>query len=177
MIRVCNGLWAPLTCPAEAGIDPMGKGSVQVKVPDVVKCRSRISQPGRKMSSPWNTVPLLWNGIMRLLWISIVLCMVSCTAPDRPLSTPSGLSQGGQPGRTERPALDRLLSRGEVHVAEAHLQDLGYNPGPVDGIFTGETQAAVRAFQARYGIPVSGLLDRKTRLELLPGLDQHEFEP
>jgi peptidoglycan hydrolase-like protein with peptidoglycan-binding domain len=61
-------------------------------------------------------------------------------------------------------------------VAEAHLKDFGYDPGPVDGIFTAETQAAVRAFQARYGIPVSGLLDRQTRRALLPGLDQRELE-
>jgi peptidoglycan hydrolase-like protein with peptidoglycan-binding domain len=29
----------------------------------------------------------------------------------------------------------------------------------------------VRAFQACYGLPVTGLLDRATRRELLPGLD------
>jgi hypothetical protein len=35
----------------------------------------------------------------------------------------------------------------------------------------------VRAFQARYGLQVSGQLDRETRQELLPGLDQDEFDP
>jgi peptidoglycan hydrolase-like protein with peptidoglycan-binding domain len=34
---------------------------------------------------------------------------------------------------------------------------------------TAQTQAAVRAFQARYGLPVSGLLDRATRAELQGG--------
>jgi peptidoglycan hydrolase-like protein with peptidoglycan-binding domain len=57
------------------------------------------------------------------------------------------------------------------------LRDFGFDPGPVDGLFTAETRTAVRAFQARYGIPVSGLLDRETRWELLPGLDQWEFDP
>ena len=52
------------------------------------------------------------------------------------------------------------------------LVTCGFDPGPVDGLFTAETRAAVRAYQARYGLPVSGLLDRRTRLELLPGLDQ-----
>ena len=79
--------------------------------------------------------------------------------------------------RSERPALDQLLSSGEIQVAEGHLRDFGLDPGPVDGLFTAQTQAAVRAFQVRYGIPVSGLLDRETRRELLPGLDQWEFEP
>ena len=56
-------------------------------------------------------------------------------------------------------------------MAEARLQDFGFDPGPVDGLFMAQTQAAVRAFQARYGIPVSGLLDRATREELKLGVD------
>ncbi|HXH09543.1 MAG TPA: peptidoglycan-binding domain-containing protein [Alphaproteobacteria bacterium] len=75
------------------------------------------------------------------------------------------------------PGLDRLLTQGDIQVAEQHLRDFGFDPGPVDGIFTTQTQAAVRAFQARYGLPVSGLLDRATRQELLPGLDDWEVEP
>jgi peptidoglycan hydrolase-like protein with peptidoglycan-binding domain len=77
----------------------------------------------------------------------------------------------GPPAGTLRPAVDRLLSRGDVQVAEAHLRDFGYDPGPVDGLYTPQTQAAVRAYQARYGLPVSGLLDEATRRELLPGVD------
>jgi len=71
-----------------------------------------------------------------------------------------------------RPAYDRILAAGEIQVTEAHLRDFGYDPGPVDGVYTAETQAAVRAYQRRYGLPVSGLLDQATRQELLPGLDQ-----
>jgi peptidoglycan hydrolase-like protein with peptidoglycan-binding domain len=70
-----------------------------------------------------------------------------------------------------RPAVDRLLNRGDIQVAETHLQDFGFDPGPIDGIYTAQTQAAVRAYQARYGLPVSGQLDYATRLQLLPGLD------
>jgi peptidoglycan hydrolase-like protein with peptidoglycan-binding domain len=40
-----------------------------------------------------------------------------------------------------------------------------------------ETQAAIRAYQPRYGLPVSGLLDRETCQELLPGLVQDGFDP
>ena len=56
-------------------------------------------------------------------------------------------------------------------MAEAHLQQFGFDPGPVDGLFTAQTQAAVRAFQRRYGLSVSGLLDRQTREELKLGVD------
>jgi peptidoglycan hydrolase-like protein with peptidoglycan-binding domain len=74
----------------------------------------------------------------------------------------------------QRPAVDRLLPRGDIQVAQAHLKDFGFDPGPVDGIFTAQTQAAIRAYQARYGLPASGLLDYATRLRLIPGLDfQH----
>jgi hypothetical protein len=72
-----------------------------------------------------------------------------------------------------RPAYDRMLLAGDVYVAETHLRDFGYDPGPVDGRFTAETQAAVRAYQARYGLPISGLLDLATRREVVPGLDEY----
>jgi murein L,D-transpeptidase YcbB/YkuD len=68
--------------------------------------------------------------------------------------------------------VDRLLTQGHIHVAEARLRDFGFDPGPVDGNFTAETQAAVRAFQTRYGLVVSGLLDRATREELKLGVDR-----
>ena len=72
------------------------------------------------------------------------------------------------PGRA---AVDRILTPGDIQVAEARLQVFGYDPGPVDGVLTAETEAALRAFQRRYGLTVTGLLDRETRRELVPGLD------
>jgi peptidoglycan hydrolase-like protein with peptidoglycan-binding domain len=96
-------------------------------------------------------------------WLPLVL-LTACVA------SPPGAPQAGP----ERPAVDRLLTRGDIQVAEAHLRDFGFDPGPVDGLYTADTRAAVRGYQARYGLPVSGLLDYTTRLQLLPGLDsQH----
>jgi peptidoglycan hydrolase-like protein with peptidoglycan-binding domain len=71
-----------------------------------------------------------------------------------------------------RPATDTLLTAGDIQVAQAHLRAFGFDPGPVTGVFTAETQAAVRAYQARYGLPVSGLLDEATRRQVLPGFNQ-----
>jgi hypothetical protein len=71
----------------------------------------------------------------------------------------------------DRVAFDRTLTRGDIQMAETHLQAFGFNPGPVDGLFTAQTEAAVRAFQRRYGLSVSGLLDHATREELVPGLN------
>jgi peptidoglycan hydrolase-like protein with peptidoglycan-binding domain len=70
-----------------------------------------------------------------------------------------------------RPAFDRLLTSGDIQIAQARLQAFGFDPGPIDGLFTTQTQAAVRAFQRRYGLTVSGLLDRQTREELKLGVD------
>jgi peptidoglycan hydrolase-like protein with peptidoglycan-binding domain len=94
------------------------------------------------------------------------LLLTACVASQPKAPTPGAA----------RPALDRLLTPGEIQVAEEHLQAFGFDPGAVDGLFTAQTQAAVRAFQSRYGLPVSGLLDRATRLELLPGVDEWEIE-
>jgi peptidoglycan hydrolase-like protein with peptidoglycan-binding domain len=81
-----------------------------------------------------------------------------------PATRPTGL----------RPADDRIFTAGDIQVAETHLRDFGYDPGPVDGVFTAETQAAVRAYQQRYGLPVSGWLDQATRKQVLPGLDPED---
>ena len=98
-----------------------------------------------------------------MAWLPLVL-LTACVA-----SHP-GEHQAG----TLRPAVDRLLNRGDIQVAQTHLRAFGFDPGPIDGIYTAQTQAAVRAYQARYGLPVSGELDYATRIELLPGLDfQH----
>ena len=96
-------------------------------------------------------------------WLVIGL-LTGCVASQR--GAPTGL----------RPATDRLLTTGDIHVAQAHLRAFGFDPGPGNGIYTAQTQAAVRAFQARYGLTVSGLLDRPTRQELKLGVDPKRSE-
>jgi murein L,D-transpeptidase YcbB/YkuD len=93
-------------------------------------------------------------------WLPLVL-LTACIA-----SHP-GAHQCG----TIQPAVDRLLNRGDIQVAEMHLRDFGFDPGPIDGIYTAQTQAAVRAYQATYGLSVSGLLDLQTREQLKVGPD------
>ena len=79
-------------------------------------------------------------------------------------------SQPGAP-TVGRAPVGRILTPGDLQVAEARLQAFGYDPGPVDGVLTAQTEAALRAFQRRYGLTVMGLLDRETRRELVLGLD------
>jgi peptidoglycan hydrolase-like protein with peptidoglycan-binding domain len=79
-----------------------------------------------------------------MAWLPLWL-LTACVALQTEAPTPG----------SARVAYDRILTQGDIHVAEEHLQAFGYNPGAVDGLFTAQTQAAVRAFQARYGLPVS----------------------
>jgi peptidoglycan hydrolase-like protein with peptidoglycan-binding domain len=110
------------------------------------------------MRQPWGVIT----------WLPLLL-FTACVASQT--EAPTSVQLSAHTPVSERPALDRLLTKGDIQVAEEHLTSFGFDPGSVDGIFTAQTQAAVRAFQARYGYPVTGMLDRATRRELLPGLD------
>ena len=47
--------------------------------------------------------------------------------------------------------------------AQEHLKDLGYKPGPVDGIFGAKSRRALRQYQAAKELPVTGNLDDATK--------------
>jgi lysozyme family protein len=49
------------------------------------------------------------------------------------------------------------------------LAQLGYKPGPPDGIWGRQTAAAVRAFQAKAGLDPDGVIGPITLAALLPG--------
>jgi peptidoglycan hydrolase-like protein with peptidoglycan-binding domain len=100
------------------------------------------------MRLPWRT-----TGWMPLLLLTA--CVVS--------------HPGDHQTGTGRPAVDRFLTRGDIEVAQRHLRASGFDPGPIDGLYTAQTQDAVRAFQTTYGLVVSGLLDRQTREMLKVG--------
>lgn len=61
----------------------------------------------------------------------------------------------------------RLGSHGnEVVRLQARLQDLGYDPGPLDGAYGYLTYAAVRDFQRDYRLPADGTVGRRVRAVL-----------
>ncbi len=68
-------------------------------------------------------------------------------------------SKAGAPGRRAAgapPAQDRRLVAG----TQSGLRDLGYDPGPVDGILGPRTRAAIRAYQKDHRLAVD---ERPTR--------------
>ena len=47
----------------------------------------------------------------------------------------------------------------KVSIAQHHLQRLGYDPGPVDGVMGPKTRAALAAFQQANNLPVRPEID------------------
>ena len=70
-----------------------------------------------------------------------------------------------------------VLRKGSTDPAVRDLQDalstLGHDPGPIDGVFGTETEAAVRAFQQSKGIAVDGIVGRVTWINI-DEADQNE---
>jgi len=66
------------------------------------------------------------------------------------------------PGVTRPPAQGPTIRRGSrgpaVVVLQESLVELGYDPGPVNGFFGAQTEAAVRKFQADWRIRVDGIV-------------------
>ena len=53
-----------------------------------------------------------------------------------------------------------------VREAQCVLRDLGYHPGPIDGIFSPRTRSALERYQLAEKLPVTGQLDAETLLRL-----------
>ena len=63
-----------------------------------------------------------------------------------------------------------------VREVQRRLVQLGYRPGPVDGLFGPRTRAATRWFQYKHGLPVNGRVNRST-LTVLKARSNHEPLP
>jgi peptidoglycan hydrolase-like protein with peptidoglycan-binding domain len=60
---------------------------------------------------------------------------------------------------------DRPMS--DVRTAQQALRDKGFNPGPIDGVMGPRTTAAVKNFQERENLTVTGTLDAETHARLM----------
>ncbi|HEX5622274.1 MAG TPA: peptidoglycan-binding protein [Solirubrobacteraceae bacterium] len=63
-----------------------------------------------------------------------------------------------------------------VREVQRRLVQLGYRPGPVDGLFGPRTRASTRWFQFKHGLPVTGSVNRST-LVVLRARSRHEPLP
>jgi hypothetical protein len=63
---------------------------------------------------------------------------------------------------TSQPTLRKGSSGSAVMTLQSRLKTLGFDPGPIDGIFGSGTDTAVRAFQRARGISVDGIVGPQT---------------
>ncbi len=87
---------------------------------------------------------------------------VNSKAPEPPVEKPRRAASAVEPQlpntQLMNTAWNAQITRLDSSVAEAQrlLKQLGYKPGPVDGIAGPRTMAAVRAFEQRKGLPGTG---------------------
>lgn len=93
-----------------------------------------------------------------LIYVGQVLTIPTGTTPPTPSPTPPSPPVPG--------VLCPLLRRGDRGPAVRRLQQLlqnaGVSPGTIDGIFGSMTDSAVRTFQARRGLAVTGIVNVPT---------------
>jgi peptidoglycan hydrolase-like protein with peptidoglycan-binding domain len=76
--------------------------------------------------------------------------------------------EAGTPGTTgeQRPEQPELLSKDNVKLVQERLKAEGVYAGPLDGELNEQTKAALRQYQEKQGIPVSGAVDEETVKQL-----------
>jgi peptidoglycan hydrolase-like protein with peptidoglycan-binding domain len=78
----------------------------------------------------------------------------------------------GESGRTgeQNPEQRQLLTKDQIQQLQERLKAEGVDPGPVDGVMNPRTEAALRQYQEKFGLPVSGAADEATlrRLQIQP---------
>jgi peptidoglycan hydrolase-like protein with peptidoglycan-binding domain len=76
--------------------------------------------------------------------------------------------QAGESGSAgeQRPEQQKLLSKGQIEKIQERLKAEGVDPGPVNGVMNPQTQAALRLYQEKEGLPVSGSADEATLRKL-----------
>lgn len=62
---------------------------------------------------------------------------------------------------------DAETSDPTIYQVQKKLKELGYDPGPPDGIWGNKTTSAIKRFQLDNGLPVTGQLDAQTRAKLV----------
>jgi peptidoglycan hydrolase-like protein with peptidoglycan-binding domain len=78
-------------------------------------------------------------------------------APRRESDVNVPAAGGGAPprdGQVQRPPF--------IREAQRALRDLGYHPGPIDGMFGPQTRLALQKYQQAEKLPVTGQLDAET---------------
>ena len=94
-----------------------------------------------------------WIAMNRIMTISVLLIALAAPAW-------AGYDEG-RPGRGAS-----ALSGQRIASIQHDLASLRYGPGPADGIMGRKTRRAIRAFQAKKGLPITGELSEKLEVAI-----------
>lgn len=83
----------------------------------------------------------------------LLVCVIALSMLLLPVTTAFGFGKGA--------------SGPDVYAVQAMLKSMGYFSGSITGYYGSKTEAAVRKFQAAYGLPVTGAVDDKTLESIL----------
>jgi rare lipoprotein A len=96
---------------------------------------------------------------------TLVIALVMSLLGMWPTITAAGQPRGpGEPPAAQAPA----HTEDQVKQVQEALKMEGFHPGPVDGVVGRRTREALRAYQAREGLPQTGVLDEPTFSRLAP---------
>jgi membrane-bound lytic murein transglycosylase B len=94
------------------------------------------------------------------MFVAVLMCSVLGLWPV--------MVEAGTAGTTgeQRPEQKQLITTENVKLIQERLKAEGVYAGPVDGELNAQTEAALRQYQQKQGIPVSGAADEATLKEL-----------
>jgi peptidoglycan hydrolase-like protein with peptidoglycan-binding domain len=101
-------------------------------------------------------------------WVAVLIVSVLSVCPM--------MVEAGITGE-QRPEQKQLITKDNLKLVQERLKAEGVYAGPVDGEMNAQTEAALRAYQEKQGLPVSGAADETTLKQLqleLPTVRQGE---
>ena len=90
-------------------------------------------------------------------WMAVLLCSVVWLVP-----WPAAAGVTSPPRPEER----ITLTKDQIQQVQERLKAEGIDPGPADGVMHPQTEAALRQYQQRHGLAVSGAPDEATLKQL-----------
>jgi peptidoglycan hydrolase-like protein with peptidoglycan-binding domain len=96
------------------------------------------------------------------LFIALVAAVPAAAQPRTSPQTPPPTRPGADTSTAPATPGSRSAAGGSLEAIQTALKDKGYDPGPVDGRMGPQTRAALRAYQKKEGLPVTGKADAKT---------------
>jgi peptidoglycan hydrolase-like protein with peptidoglycan-binding domain len=93
---------------------------------------------------------------MHILMVGLMVSMLWLVPP---------VIEAGTSGE-QRPEQEQIITKDNLKLVQQRLQAEGVYAGPLDGELNAQTEAALRQYQQKQGIPSSGAPDEATLKEL-----------